>query len=70
MTDTYFATALVSTQRVGLTIHAENIERAFDVAKDYLYERYPRSEVIVQAVQHMNLERAADAEHSKPKFIR
>ena len=54
MLNTYFATALVSAQGVGVTIRAENIGRAFEVARDYLSERYPRSEVIVQAVQRIN----------------
>ncbi|MBV8483885.1 MAG: hypothetical protein JO077_13595 [Verrucomicrobia bacterium] len=58
MLNTYFATALVSAQGVGVTICAENIEMAFEVAKDHLSERYPRSEVIVQAVQRINPESA------------
>ena len=51
MTNNYFATALVSTHRVGFAVRAENIGTAFELAKDYLEERYPRSEVIIQAVQ-------------------
>ena len=56
MTSTYFATALVSSHSVGVTIRAENIGAAFEVAKDYLQERHPRSEVIVQAVQRISNE--------------
>ena len=56
MINTYFATALVSVHSVGVTIRAENIGTAFKVAEDYLQERYPRSEVIVQAVQRINNE--------------
>jgi hypothetical protein len=51
MTSTYFATALVSAHSVGVTIRAENIGRAFELAEDYLQERKPQSEVIVQAVR-------------------
>ena len=54
MINTYFATVLVSAQSVGVTICAENIGRAFEVAEDHLLERHPRSEVIVQAVQRIN----------------
>jgi len=32
------------------------MELAFEVAEDYLQERYPRSEVIIQAVQRSNNE--------------
>jgi hypothetical protein len=56
MTNTFFATALVSGHSVGVTIHAENIGTAFELAEDYLQERNPHSEVIVQAVQHINSE--------------
>jgi hypothetical protein len=70
MTNTYFATAVVDAQGVGVTIRAENIERAFEVAKDYLYERHPRSEVIVQAVQRMNHEFAFDSKRAKSEFMR
>ena len=56
MTKTYFATALVGTHSVGVTIRAENIGTAFKVAEDYLQEHYPRSEVIVQAVQRISNE--------------
>jgi hypothetical protein len=56
MTNTYFATALVSAHSIGVTINAENIGTAFEVAEDYLQERHPRSEVIVQAVQRINNE--------------
>jgi len=56
MTNTYFATALVSAHIIGVTINAENIGTAFEVAEDYLQERHPRSEVIVQAVQRINNE--------------
>jgi hypothetical protein len=51
MTNTYFATALVSGRSVGVTIRAENIGTAFEVAEAYLQERHPGSEVSVQAVQ-------------------
>ena len=56
MTNTYFATALVSAHGVGVTIRAENIGRAFELAEDYLQERNPQSEVIVQAVQRISSE--------------
>ena len=56
MTNSYFATALVSAHSIGVTINAENIGRAFEVAEDYLQERHPRSEVIIQAVQRINNE--------------
>jgi hypothetical protein len=56
MTNTYFATALVSAHSVGVTIRAENIGVAFEVAEDYLQENHPRSEVIVQAVQRIDNE--------------
>jgi hypothetical protein len=56
MTNTYFATALVSAHSVGVTIRAENIGTAFELAEDYLQERNPESEVIVQAVQCINNE--------------
>jgi len=56
MTNNYFATALVSAHSIGVTINAENIGTAFEVAEDYLQERHPRSEVIVQAVQRINNE--------------
>ena len=56
MTNTYFATALVSAHSVGVTIRAENIGRAFELAEDYLQERNPQSEVIVQAVQRIHNE--------------
>jgi hypothetical protein len=56
MTNTFFATALVSAHSVGVTIRAENIGKAFELAEDYLQERNPGSEVIVQAVQRMNNE--------------
>ena len=54
MTSTYFATALVSSHRVGVTIRAENIGAAFEVAETYLQELHPKAEVIVQAVQRIN----------------
>ena len=56
MTNTYFATALVNADSVGVTIRAENIGRAFELAENYLQERNPQSEVIVQAVQRINNE--------------
>ena len=40
MTDTYFATALVSGHNVGITIHAKNIAAAFDVAEHHLQQRH------------------------------
>jgi hypothetical protein len=54
MTNTYFATALVSAGSVGVTVHAENMGSAFEVAEDYVQARHPRSEVIIQAVQRIN----------------
>ena len=54
MTNTYFATALVSAHSVGVTIRAENIGKAFELAEDYLQQRNPQSEVIVQAVQRIS----------------
>lgn len=54
--NTYFATALVSGHSVGVTIGAETIGKAFELAEDYLQERNPQSEVIVQAVQRINNE--------------
>jgi hypothetical protein len=68
MTDTYFATALVSEHSIGVTIRAENIGTAFEVALHYLQERHPRSEVIVQAVQHLNNELAARRDLSGHAF--
>jgi hypothetical protein len=53
MDNTYFATALISANSVGITIRAENIETAFELAEDRLEERYPRSDVIIQAVQRI-----------------
>jgi hypothetical protein len=53
MTNTYFATALISAHSVGVTIRAENFGTAFELAEDYLEERDPQSEVIVQAVQRI-----------------
>jgi hypothetical protein len=52
----FFVTALVSGHSIGVSISAENIGKAFEVAADYLQERYPRSEVVVQAVQRINKE--------------
>ena len=59
MTNTYFATALVGAHSVGVTIHAQNIGTAFQVAENYLQERYPNSEVLVQAVQRITNETVA-----------
>jgi len=56
MTNTYFTTALVSGHSVGVTIRAENIGPAFELTEDYLQERNPQSDVIVQAVQRINNE--------------
>jgi hypothetical protein len=56
MTNTYFATAIVSAHSVGVTIRAENIGTAFELAEDYLQERNPQSEVIVQAIQRISNE--------------
>ena len=56
MTNTFFATALVSAHIVGVTIRAENIGTAFELAEDYLQERNPQSEVIVQAIQRISNE--------------
>jgi hypothetical protein len=59
MTDTYFATALVGAHSVGVTIRAQNIATAFEVAENYLQKRNPKSEVLVQAVQRITSEVAA-----------
>lgn len=59
MTNTYFATAFVSAHSVGVTIRAESIGTAFKLAEDYLQERNPQSEVIVQAVQRISEEFAS-----------
>jgi hypothetical protein len=56
MTNTYFATALVGAHSIGVTIRAENIGTAFEVAEDYLRKNHPSSEVIVQAVPRINNE--------------
>jgi hypothetical protein len=56
MTNTYFATAWIGAHSVGITIRAENIGTAFQLATDYLDERYPRSEVTLQAVQRIGNE--------------
>jgi hypothetical protein len=56
MINAYFATAFVGAQSVGVTIQADNIGTAFELAEDYLQERHPQSEVIVQAVQCINNE--------------
>ena len=56
MTNTYIATALVGAHSVGVTIRAENIGTAFKLAEDYLQERNPQSEVIVQAIQRISNE--------------
>ena len=56
MTNTYFATALVSAHSIGVAIDVETIGTAFEIAEDYLQERHPRSEVIIQAVQRINNE--------------
>jgi hypothetical protein len=56
MKKTYFATALVNTRSVGVTIRADNIGKAFEVAEAYLQERNPASEVTVQAVQRITKE--------------
>ena len=68
MTNTYFATALVSGYSVGVTIRAENIGKAFKLAEDYLQERNPQSEVIVQAVQHINNEFTGSSNVSSQVF--
>jgi len=54
MENTYFATALINADSVGVTIRAKNIETAFELAEDRLEERYPQSDVIVQAVQRIS----------------
>lgn len=56
MINAYFATAFVGAQSVGVTIQADNIGTAFELAEDYLQERHPQSEVVVQAVQCINNE--------------
>jgi hypothetical protein len=68
MTNTFFATALVSAHSVGVTIRAENIGKAFELAKDYLQERNPGSEVIVQAVQRINNE-STDGSNVSSQFF-
>jgi hypothetical protein len=65
MTNTYFTTALVGVHNVGVTIHAQNIAAAFDVAQHHLQARHPRSDVIVQAVQRITNESIAAARPSK-----
>lgn len=64
MTNTYFATALVGAHSVGVTLRAQNIATAFEVAEHYLQERHPRSDVIVQAVQRITNEFVAAARRS------
>jgi hypothetical protein len=54
MTNSYFATAFVRAHSVGVTIRAESIGTAFKLAEDYLQERNPTSDVIVQAVQRIS----------------
>jgi hypothetical protein len=68
MTNTYFATALVNADSVGVTIRAENIGRAFELAENYLQERNPQSEVIVQAVQRINNEFSDGSKISRRVF--
>jgi hypothetical protein len=68
MTNTYFATALVSAHSIEVTIDAETIGTAFAIAEDYLQERHPRSEVIVQAVQRINNEFTDDSNVSSQVF--
>ena len=65
MINTYFVTALVSAHSVGVTIQADNIGTAFDLAEDYLQERHPQSEVVVQAVQWINNEFTTRNAHSR-----
>ena len=65
MINTYFVTALVSAHSVGVTIQAENIATAFEVAEDYLREHCPQSEVVVQAVQWINNEFTTRNAHSR-----
>ena len=68
MTNTYFATALVSAHSIEVTIDAETIGTAFEIAEDYLQERHPRSQVIVQAVQRINNEFTDDSNVSSQVF--
>ena len=68
MTNSYFATALVSAHSIGVTIDAETIGTAFEIAEDYLQERHPRSQVIVQAVQRINNEFTDDSNVSSQVF--
>lgn len=56
MTNTYFATAMIGGHNVGITIRAQNIATAFEVAERSLQERHPKSDVIVQAVQRITEE--------------
>jgi hypothetical protein len=68
MTNNYFAIALVGAHSLGVAIHAENIDKAFEVAEHHLQERHPKSDVIVQAVQRITNESAGcnskKAQHS------
>jgi hypothetical protein len=41
MTNAYFATALVGVNRVGVTIRAQNIATAFEVAEHYFRTATP-----------------------------
>ena len=65
MTHAYFATALVGAHSVGVTIRAQNIATAFEVAEHYLQERHPKSDVIVQAIQRIANESSAARTPSK-----
>jgi hypothetical protein len=65
MTHAYFATALVGAHRVGVTIRARNIATAFEVAEQYLQDRHPKSDVIVQAVQRITRQPIAALTPSK-----
>jgi hypothetical protein len=65
MTNTYFATALVDGHSVGITIRAQNIATAFEVAERSLQERHTKSDVIVQAVQRITNEFVAVATPSQ-----
>ena len=44
---------------IGVTIRVENIGTAFELTEDYLQERNPQSDVIVQAVQRITNESTA-----------
>ena len=79
MTNTYFATALVSAHSVGVTIRAENIGTAFELAalqtgyhRITLFheKRYKPRQALANASPHgfafQSLKRAAVSSHERP----